>query len=326
MKKTAILFLTLILINFSSIYAQKEVIPKLNRQVTDLTETLTQEEIQLLEQKLKIFEDSVGSQVVVLIISTTGEENIEEYSMRVAKQWKIGRKKADDGVILLIAKNDRTLRIEVGYGIEAIITDAYANRIINEYIVPQFKNGYFYDGINDGVQEIINLINGNSTLTVEFAVIIDNYYSEIKDEIKEHQTLSDKYPTLIMILMIFSFIAPCVFFLLIRKKFYWSLILLILLISLNFFIGYAHGSYIMTWAILPTTLIIGIMVLIATAFPKTFSGGGGSYSSSGSYGGSSYRSTSSGGSSYGGSSSYGGGSSYSGGGGSFGGGGASGGW
>ena len=324
MKKKSILILSILLMSISFTFAQKEDIPVLNQQVTDLTQTLTPEEIQQLEQKLQIFEDTIGSQVVVLMVSTTGEESIEEYSLRVAEEWKIGREEADDGVILLIAKNDRTLRIEVGYGLEGTITDAYASRIINEYIVPQFKNGYFYDGINYGLEEIIKLINGESTLGIEYEVLLDDYLKE-EDEIEE-TTLSDKYPTLIMILMIFSFIAPCFFFLLIRKKFYWSLITLILLISLNFFIGYAFGSYVMTWAILPTTLIIGIMVLIATAFPKAFKGGGGSYSSSGSYGGSSYGSTSYGGSSYGGSSSYGGGSSYSGGGGSFGGGGSSGSW
>ena len=165
MKKRTIIILSILLLSLSSIYAKKQPIPALKNRVTDLTGTLTQEEISILEQKLIFFESTDSSnQFVVLIVSTTGSESIEEYSMRVAEKWEIGQADLDNGVILLIAKNDRKLRIEVGYGLESKITDAFASRVINEYITPKFKTGDFNIGINAGVDEIIKLINGTSII------------------------------------------------------------------------------------------------------------------------------------------------------------------
>jgi uncharacterized protein len=96
----------------------------------------------------------------VLIVPTTSPEEIEQYSIRVAEAWKIGRKKVDDGAILLVAKNDRKLRIEVGYGLEGVLTDVTSKRIIDEIITPKFRNGDFAGGISDGVDRIIGVING----------------------------------------------------------------------------------------------------------------------------------------------------------------------
>lgn len=141
---------------------EKEVIqiPELTSRIVDLTNTLSFREVENLEKKLKDLEDRKGSQIAVLIIPTTGLETIEEYSIKVAEKWKIGRKGIDDGVILIIAKHDRRLRIEVGYGLEGVIPDAIAKRIIEEIIVPEFKKGNFYEGIDKGVDAIIKLIEG----------------------------------------------------------------------------------------------------------------------------------------------------------------------
>jgi uncharacterized protein len=113
-----------------------------------------------LTQKLREFEARKGSQVAVLIVPTTQPEEIEQYSIRVAEAWKIGRKKVDDGAILLVAKNDRKLRIEVGYGLEGALTDVTTRRIIDEIITPKFRSGDFAGGISDGVDRIMRVIDG----------------------------------------------------------------------------------------------------------------------------------------------------------------------
>ena len=140
----------------------EQTIPSLTSHVTDLTATLSASEITQLEQKLAAFEKARGSQVALLIVPTTQPETIEQYALRVAETWKPGRKGIDDGILLLIAKNDRTLRIEVGYGVEGVLPDAMAKRIIAEIIVPQFKSGNFVAGIDAGIEAILGLIKGES--------------------------------------------------------------------------------------------------------------------------------------------------------------------
>lgn len=135
-------------------------VPDLTARVTDETGTLTAEQRADLEQRLKAFETQKGSQISVLIVPTTQPETIEQYSMRVVEQWKLGRKSVDDGVLLIVAKNDRSLRIEVGYGLEGALNDATSNRIINETIVPRFRQGDFYGGITAGVDSIMRVVNG----------------------------------------------------------------------------------------------------------------------------------------------------------------------
>jgi uncharacterized protein len=140
-------------------------IPKLAARVTDLTGTLTAAEQTALEQKLAAFESAKGSQLAVLIVPTTKPEEIEQYSIRVVEQWKIGRgtvdgKRIDDGALLLVSKNDHRVRIEVGYGLEGVLTDAMSNRIISETITPEFREGNFFAGIDAGLDQMIKLING----------------------------------------------------------------------------------------------------------------------------------------------------------------------
>ncbi len=135
-------------------------IPPLKALVTDLTGTLSQQQINELDATLKNFEKASGSQIAVLIVPTTKPEEIEQYSIRVVDQWKLGRKKVDDGILLIIAKDDRKLRIEVGYGLEGAIPDVIAKRIIEEIIVPYFKKDDYYGGISAGVDSMIKIISG----------------------------------------------------------------------------------------------------------------------------------------------------------------------
>ncbi|CCD84038.1 conserved hypothetical protein; putative membrane protein [Bradyrhizobium sp. ORS 285] len=135
-------------------------VPQLTGRVVDQTGTLSSSDIGSLTQKLKDLETRKGSQVAVLIVPTTQPETIEQFSIRVAEAWKIGRKKVDDGALLVIAKGDRKLRIEVGYGLEGSLTDVTARRIIDEVITPKFRQGDFAGGIDAGVDRIIGVING----------------------------------------------------------------------------------------------------------------------------------------------------------------------
>ncbi len=162
MNKAKITYSLLALILFvNSAFGQDlQSVPELWTRVTDQTNTLGSAEKNQLENYLTQLEQEKGSQIAVLIVSTTEPEPIEDYAIRVAEKWKIGREGIDDGVILLIAKNDRKLRIEVGYGLEGAITDLQAKRIIENYITPNFKQGNFYGGINEGVNALSQLIIG----------------------------------------------------------------------------------------------------------------------------------------------------------------------
>jgi len=137
-------------------------VPALTTRVTDQAGLLTDGQRQLLEQTLSDFEATKGSQIAVLIVASTQPEAIEEYGIRVATAWKLGRKGVDDGVLLLIAKDDRKMRIEVGYGLEGVIPDAVAKRVIAEIITPYFKQGDYFGGIEAGVSRLIRLIEGEA--------------------------------------------------------------------------------------------------------------------------------------------------------------------
>jgi uncharacterized protein len=140
--------------------AQDAPVPALKARVTDLTGTLTPEQIGQLEQKLAAFEARKGSQIALLMVPSTKPESIEQYSIRVVEQWKLGRKGVDDGALLLVAKDDRELRIEAGYGLEGVLSDLVANRIVEDIIVPNFKTGDYFRGVNDGLDAMIRVVEG----------------------------------------------------------------------------------------------------------------------------------------------------------------------
>jgi uncharacterized protein len=145
---------------WSFIAGAQVAVPPLSGRVTDQTATLSAEQKATLEQTLQAFEARKGSQLAVLLVPTTAPETIEQYALRVAEQWKLGRKKVDDGAILVVAKTDRALRIEVGYGLEGALNDATSKRIISEIITPRFKQGDFSGGITAGIDQIIRVIDG----------------------------------------------------------------------------------------------------------------------------------------------------------------------
>ncbi|RZM88543.1 hypothetical protein CWO91_42370 [Bradyrhizobium genosp. SA-3] len=272
-------------------------VPELTGRVVDQTGTLSSSDIAALSQKLRDFENRKGSQVAVLIVPTTQPETIEQFSIRVAEAWKIGRRKVDDGAILIVAKNDRHLRIEVGYGLEGALTDVTSRRIIDEVITPKFRTGDFSGGISDGVDRMIRVIDGEP-LPVPSPTVSFGH-------------LDDLAP--VFIVTLFASIGIGGFFRAMLGRLLGSL---------------ATGGIIaaLTWLILGSlALAIGLGVLgfiigfIADLFsamgPVTRSSRGGSWSSGSSGGGWSSGSSSSSDS-----------GSFSGGGGSFGGGGASGSW
>ncbi|WP_028081734.1 TPM domain-containing protein [Solimonas soli] len=159
MLRRAFAALLLVLLAAAPAFADVAV-PALAARVTDQTGTLTAEQKAALEQKLAAFEQRKGSQIAILIVPTTEPETIEQYSIRVAEQWKLGRKGVDDGLLILVARNDRTLRIEVGYGLEGVVPDAIAHRVIDEIIVPRFRDGDYYGGLDAGVDQLIKVVDG----------------------------------------------------------------------------------------------------------------------------------------------------------------------
>ena len=143
----------------SALQAQVPV-PPLGARVTDLTGTLSGDAVSRIEAQLKDLEARKGSQIAVLIVPTTQPEDIEQFGIRVAESWKLGRKGVDDGAILIVAKDDRRVRIEVGYGLEGALPDITAKRIISEIITPHFRQGDFDGGIEAGVDQMIRVVNG----------------------------------------------------------------------------------------------------------------------------------------------------------------------
>lgn len=139
---------------------QTVAVPPLTARVMDLTGTLSAAQQSSLDTELAALESRKGSQIVVLIVPSVRPEAIEQYAMRVVENWKLGRKGVDDGVLLLVAKDDRAVRIEVGYGLEGAIPDATANRVIDEFLLPRFRQGDFAGGISAGVDRLIGLVEG----------------------------------------------------------------------------------------------------------------------------------------------------------------------
>ncbi|PSO18795.1 hypothetical protein C7G42_10640 [Bradyrhizobium sp. MOS003] len=269
-------------------------VPELTGRVVDKTGTLSSSDVASLSQKLRDFETRKGSQIAVLIVPTTQPETIEQFSIRVAEAWKIGRKKVDDGAILVVAKNDRHLRIEVGYGLEGALTDVTSRRIIDEIITPKFRGGDFGGGISDGVDRMIRVIDGEPLPVPSPSVNFGN--------------LDDIAP--LFIVTLFASIGVGGFFRAMLGRLVGSLATGGIIAALSWLI---LGSFTLAMALGGLGFVIGFIAdLFSAITPGTGRSRGGSWSSGSSSGGWSSGSSSSGG--------------FSGGGGSFGGGGASGSW
>jgi len=142
--------------------AQELPVPELSARVTDLTATLAADQRERMEAKLAAFEREKGAQIVVLLVPSVKPETVEQYALRVVEAWKVGRKGVDDGALLLVAKQDRKLRIEVGYGLEGALNDATAKRIVSETIGPRFKEGDFAGGIDAGLEAMMKAVGGEA--------------------------------------------------------------------------------------------------------------------------------------------------------------------
>ncbi len=264
-------------------------VPPLTGRVVDQTATLSKADIARLEQKLQAFEGRKGSQIAILIVPTTTPEAIEQYAFRVVEQWKLGRKRVDDGALLLIAKDDRKLRIEVGYGLEGALNDATAKRIIDEIITPRFKTGDFSGGINTGVDRMIRVIDGEPLPPPK---PIERMSPGTLD------ALGEFFPVLIIGALVAGSVLRAMFG------------------RLGGALLTGGGLAVLAWLFVglwSVALLVGLIGFIFTLLGDAVASGGPGGYSSGSRGG---------GSSWGGS----GGGGFSGGGGSFGGGGASGNW
>lgn len=133
-------------------------VPYLSGRVVDEAGMLSPQSRQQVETELAALERDTGAQVAVLTIPTLEDEALEDYSLRVAETWKLGRAEADDGVLLLIARDDRKMRLEVGYGLEPKLTDLAANRILDEVIRPRFRQGDFDGGVEAGVAAVAAVV------------------------------------------------------------------------------------------------------------------------------------------------------------------------
>ncbi len=302
-------------------------IPYLSGRVNDYANILDNDSIALLENKLASYEKETTNQIAILIINSLEGENLEEFSMKTVEKWKLGTKEKDNGVLLLIALDDRKLRIEVGHGLEESLTDIRCGQIIRNKITPYFKTSNYKEGIIEGVDSIIGVIEGNVRLDSED---VQTFTQDEKNKSDFFDSGLDIIPRILMGFFIFGIIGLFTFLGIFSPKGFPGWFIYFFLIPF--------------WAMFPLivvgtkiTLIIVIVYLIGfplakilfnkgskhlpglKKFQDIFGGSGGSgssYSSSSTSGSSSSSFSSSSSSS----------SSFSGGGGSFGGGGSSGSW
>ena len=158
--KTALRFAVLAVVFTVAMFAAAADVPFLSGRITDNAEILSQTMRRSLTDLLKAHEDSTGNQIAVLTVTTLGGESIEEYATAVFDAWKLGQKGKDNGVLIIVAPSERRMRIEVGYGLEAKLTDLLAGRIIRNIMTPRFKAGDYDGGVKEGVKAVITALEG----------------------------------------------------------------------------------------------------------------------------------------------------------------------
>ena len=189
--------------------SQRSQATSIKQYVTDETGTLSQSQIDALQQKLVDFEKQTSNQVVVYVIQSLGDESLEEFSYEIAEKNGIGQKGKDNGVLLFIALGDRKLRIEVGYGLEGALPDALCDQIIRKEITPLFKQGKYYEGIDAGVDAIIAATKGE--------------YTQDKQSSKNQKEFSVGVCGLpIVVFLIFLFFGFSILMSIVRRRFGWG--------------------------------------------------------------------------------------------------------
>uniref|UniRef100_UPI0009E2E48E TPM domain-containing protein n=1 Tax=Leptospira noguchii TaxID=28182 RepID=UPI0009E2E48E len=219
--------------------AEDPIIPLLRNPITDITSTLTKEEKTQLTNRLISFETEKGSQIAVLIVGSTGEWSMQEYAVNVFEKTKLGRKEIDDGVLIVVAIQDHKTRIEVGYGLEGTIPDATAKRIVEEFMIPKFREGNYFQGISDGIDAVMTKINGEELSQT-------NKIPKFFEVINEYSI--DYFPTFVSIIVIISILISIGIFGTIGMA------------GILIFIGYIWESII---------LGIGILILLILCFSMT---------------------------------------------------------
>ncbi|RKX84104.1 MAG: methanol dehydrogenase [Spirochaetes bacterium] len=285
-RRTSVFILLFLMLTLSFIYALD--VPKLQGRVNDYADMISPAVRTQLEAKLKSIEDTDSTQIVILTIPSLKGENLEEYSIKVAEQWKMGQKGVDNGVLLLVARDDRKVRIEVGYGLEGVLTDLLAGRIIDYEILPAFKAGDFDAGFTRGVDAIVQAVKGE-------------YKATAKTKSLEKESSGSRFFPFFILFMIIALISP--------KRRIWGAVLGALLFPLIALFVFPFG-WIFLLAMAPFGFFGGL--LLPGLFFSSHRGGGGFFG--GGFGGTGDGFS---GGDFGG---------FSGGGGGFGGGGASGGW
>jgi len=166
MKKISLVLIICLILVSASVTAAAD-IPYLTGRVTDNAHILSSETRRALTESLKAHEYRTGNQIAVLTVPTLNGESIEDYAVEVFKEWKLGQKGKDNGILVIVVPNDRRMRIEVGYGLEETMTDATAGRIIQHTMAPRFKSGDFNGGVTDGVHAIVDVLEGGKLPVTE---------------------------------------------------------------------------------------------------------------------------------------------------------------
>lgn len=142
--------------------AAAEEVPFLTGRVNDYAQMLPEDVESRITTQLEALEESTGAQILVLTVDSLEGEDIEGYSWRVAETWGLGREDVDDGILFVVAQSDRKMRLEVGYGLEPMVTDALSSRILNEIVAPRFRAGDFGGGVEKGVSAVVGLVEGRA--------------------------------------------------------------------------------------------------------------------------------------------------------------------
>nr|WP_306670100.1 TPM domain-containing protein [Acinetobacter sp. YH12063] len=269
-------------------------LPTLNEPVVDQANLLSAAEKQAISQKILQLHEQGKAQIGVVIVPTTGQEDIFDYAMRVAEKWQLGSAKRDNGILMAIAVNDRRIQILTGYGLEGIMPDIIVSRIIRNQITPHFKQAQYAQGIDAGLTEITQILNQDPEVAAQAAQEL----KERQEQALHEQQAKEKTFTTVLIILVIGIFASFI----VGKRLSASTAAVAGTVA-----GLVNGAGLLTSLLMGGAIFFLLITAIAQTIFQMFlagGGGGGGRSGGGGFGG----------------------GGYSGGGGGFGGGGASGSW